>query len=61
MNASILTRRSADESLMLHQAFGVLGLVEGLSFLFMSALHAGVGLAALCLPSVRRALHTSHH
>ena len=145
MNASTLTRRSADESLMLHQVFGVLGLVEGLSFLFMSALHAGVfgplfgepvivpamiveglcgtvlmvasfgllaslswgwsgavvaqafslagvllgivainaargphlelndayhrimvvalsvGLAALCLPSVRRALHTSHH
>ena len=27
---------------MLHKAFGVLGLVEGLSFLFMSALHAGV-------------------
>jgi hypothetical protein len=42
MNASALPRRTADQSLMLHQAFGILGLAEGLSFLFMSALHAGV-------------------
>src|SRR5438876_12372425 len=42
MNASAASRHSADQSLMLRQLFGVLALVEGVSFLFMSTLHTGV-------------------
>jgi hypothetical protein len=42
MNASAVTRRTADQSLMLRQLVGVLTLVEGMSFAFMSVLHTGV-------------------
>jgi hypothetical protein len=42
MNAAAVTRRTTDQSFMLRQVFGVLALVEGLSFVFMSILHTGM-------------------